>query len=277
MEVKEIREFLGLETPEDGSIDELKQEFNNKFLTFEDAKENSDIAAHHVGKRMGSASREIIRKAKELGAEFEDGELKGEDGKELPVEKLAEKSLSKIREALGSEIEELKNKQSKTNDNKVKDLEEKLNAANKRLEEEQSAKKEISETLESEQQKFQNEMKSFKVNSRLKDIKSNMRFVDDLKSVHFKGLDAELQENYQFDLDEKENLIVTDKEGNRIQNPDKAGDYLGAEDVVTKVADENGLLKKNNGGEQQPHQQEPQQPQQPANNNHTRKPRQAIA
>ena len=50
----------------------------------------------------------------------------------------------------------------------------------------------------------------------------------------------------KFDLDEKDNVVVTDKDGNLVPVKDKAGVFADPTTIFTTVADANGLLKKNN-------------------------------
>jgi hypothetical protein len=50
------------------------------------------------------------------------------------------------------------------------------------------------------------------------------------------------------DFDDKENEVIKDKEGKRIQNPNKAGSFLSLEEAIELKANELGLIAKNNGG-----------------------------
>lgn len=262
MEAKEIINFLGLELedPDNATIDDLKEQFHQKFTTYEDAKQDAEIGKHHVGKRMGSATRELIRKAKDAGVEFEDGELKDDNGNELPVEELGKKTIDKINKGYEEKIKELKESKSKTDDKKAQDLEKRLEEANKQWNEDKQMLEETKQELEKERQDKQNQIKNFKINDQLSKIKKGVNFVDDMKPVHEKGLHQELNEKYQFDLNENDELVVTDKEGNRLKSKEKAGEYLQPQDVIQQVAHENGLLKENNGGDKGGGQPTPAQP-----------------
>jgi hypothetical protein len=102
--------------------------------------------------------------------------------------------------------------------------------------------------LEESQKSFTSEIKKFKVDSTIGAIESKMPWLptSPVVEVAKEGFKSVLQKKYIFDLDEKGEAIVTDKEGNRIPNESK-NDFLKPEDVIKMEADKAGLLAKSNG------------------------------
>jgi hypothetical protein len=70
--------------------------------------------------------------------------------------------------------------------------------------------------------------------------------VDNVSDIQRVGFESYLNSNFQLDLDEKDGLIIKDKEGKLIPNPNKAGSFLSPVEILDQIADKNGLKKKNN-------------------------------
>jgi len=233
MELQQILDFMGFkEAPAD--IEAFKAEFGKNYIGKNIAAKDPEIRSKVAGEVLGAAT--VLAK-REFG-------LEGEDLKDKKLEEVLQLGLEKQKNLM----DELKAAASKGDDEKVKALQDQLESVKKQAKEEADLRKSIAQQLEESQKNFTSEIKKFKVDSTLGQIESKMPWLptSPVVEVAKEGFKSVLQKKYIFDLDEKGEAIVTDKEGNRIPNESK-NDFLKPEDVIKMEADKAGLLAKSNG------------------------------
>ncbi len=240
-EVQELMEFLGVfkDVPDEFEIASFKKAFKEKFTVSGELEEEKG----KLGKRMGAAETEIKRLMKDAGIEFDEGELK-----EKSIEDIVKIGLDKKKESIEAELKELKDAGAQTKDKRVEELEGKLTSMQTQWDQDKEALGKVKTQFEEAEKEGEEKYRGLHISQKVNDAKSKVSFIDELTDLHKTGFEATIKEAYNFDLDTDNKLIVTDKEGKRIEDPKKAGEYLGAEDVFKNLARENKILKQNGGG-----------------------------
>lgn len=230
-EKDEILNFLGFE-----DFDNFKEAFPSKFLTKEAALEDEDIVNKVTARRIGEISSKVLPVFKLVDPDISLNKLK---------EGRLEDHFKTLEEKARTTFEELKSKASAGNDKKLSDLEKQLEDKDKSI----LSYKELNERITGEFESYKNEtgnsIKSYKINHQLEQAKSKLAWVDDMTDVQRTGYNALLGSKYQFDIDEKDNVVVVGKDGKRIQSKNKA-DFASLDEILALEADENKLIKKNN-------------------------------
>lgn len=233
MELSQVLEFMGFkEAPAD--FDAFKAQFGEQYIGKQIAAKDPEIRSKVAGEVLGSATTAAKRLFSLEPDEIKDKKL--EDVLALAAEKAA------------AEKEALKAAGSKGDDEKIKAAQEKAEAAERRAKEEEGLRKSIAEQLAEKEKNFQSEIKAFKVNSKLSEVYAKLPWAQNSPVIEVakEGFQSKLQKNYIFDADEQGNVIVTDKEGNRIPNESK-NNFLTPEEVIRMEAEKSALLAKSNG------------------------------
>jgi uncharacterized protein YlxW (UPF0749 family) len=235
---------------------EFKQGFLQKFITIDSAKTNDEIAKSVFGKKANEYERNIKKRFKSMGIEFEPGVFKDEEGLDLKGDDLLDKMFSIVEQTNNSKFDELKNKAVTTSDKRVEALETTNTELKNQLDQLKESNSKLNEQVETVQTEANNKIKSFKINNQISSIKGGIKWIDNMTDIQKKGFETIVNEKYSFDLEEKEGkdiLIVKDKAtGKLIENPNKAGQFLEPNEVLNSIADQNGLMKKNEGTGAQP-------------------------
>lgn len=236
MEIKDLTDYLGIDGKD---LAEFKSKFTEKYISKKDDDAIKELLAPELAKATGKIKGTIDTIVKrEFGLTNED--LEGKKYEEVLV-----LAASKTK----TEITTLKESYGKDNDQKIKDLEAKLEKTNKTLTEEKEAKELLKTSLEAKENDFNTKIKGFKIDSVLKAAKEKIApNLIDLSEEQKFFFDNKINSDFKIDLDEKENPIVLGSDGKRIPNPNKAGDFLGLEDAILKIAEEKKYVKKNAGG-----------------------------
>lgn len=236
--VGKVLSFLNVDKIEsEEDFDNFKQTFNSKFVSKETAHTDEDIKNRVVGKRMGEITSKLVEFGKVLGQDVSFEKLK---------DKKVEEVITEFSSVVTNSFEELKSKAKEGNDKKLNDLQKELEDKVKSLTSYKEALEQTQGLLAEKESNFQSELKNYKVQTKLKDIRANIPFVDGLNEIQRTGFETIINRDYRFDLDEKDNVIVTDKDGNLVPVKDKAGVFADPMTIFTTVAESNGLLKKNN-------------------------------
>lgn len=105
----------------------------------------------------------------------------------------------------------------------------------------------MAETLQKEKEDIETEwsgkLKKTSLDYALTGLKSKLQYADDFAADELKrkGFDSHINENYNFDFNEANELVVTTKKGEPIQNEKKTG-FLSPEDLMkTELKKFNGL------------------------------------
>lgn len=236
LEVKTLLKELGL--PEDLSekeITDFNAAFNGKgWINKSVAHQDDELRSSIIGKFAGSVETAAIRA---FG-------IKKEDVKEKKLEEIIEFGASSLK----SRLKELEERGSGNNEEEYKKLEKKHQDLVGKYSQLEGMNKELSGTLEKTTSEYEGKLKGVKINTALTGIKASIPFIDEdspMVKAAKKGFEAHIAENFQFDLDDKETLIVKDKDGKQIEKANKGG-FLGVEDVLKREAEAFKLLKMNN-------------------------------
>lgn len=230
-EAQELLSFIGIEDAE-----KFKDEFNSKFFTKETAVANEDIARAITGKRMKTVESSFLELAKLVDPTVTKAKL---------GEKPIEENIAEFVPLFSGRFGELETRAKEGNDKRVNDLEKQLQDREKSL----TAYKELADKTASEFEGYKaetaNSIKSYKIKHQYEALKSQLPWVDDVTDVQRIGFDTFVQSNYQLDLDEKDNLIVKDKDGKPVQSKQKAA-MADPMEILDTILDANKLKKNNN-------------------------------
>lgn len=229
MEGKEILEALGLPADLD-STEKIVEAHQSKFISVDTAHEDEKVISKITGKITGSLTTE----AKRL-FDFEAADIKDKDLKTILKE-----GTTKLKAKI-AELETATN-----NDERFTSLKKEHDAKMILFDQTKSELQKTAELLENEKKSANEKIKGFKIKSVYNGAKDKLPFADGVKDVEKIGFDAIFSNKYVIDLDEQDNPIVLDKTGKKIPSKQKAGEFLGLEDVLKMELVENGLDKKNN-------------------------------
>ncbi len=235
MSLKKAAEILGydLKDEADFNADSFKEYVDQHFITREAALKDEEIQSKITGKVLGSITTKV---AQTFG-------LKNSEYQGKKVEEVVALGYEKIN----GEMAKLKESAGKGDDERVK----KLTAE---LETKQQALEDLEKNLEAERTGRQTDvgnlttaLKQVKLQTKVKEIKSAIPFVDEYHGDEIKqaGFDAIINNNYKVDLDENDNVVVYDKAGKPVKHPTVSSKYAGLDDVLKMEAEKRGLLKKN--------------------------------
>ena len=236
MELNDILKYQGIELPEDATIDDYKKAFDERYLTKENAINDESLRSHFAGEITSKFARELQRTAKENGIELD------EEEKKKPVADLARIVIAKKQEFYDSKLSEFESTKKKPTE-ELTALNEKLTGLQKRYEEELSAKSELQQELERKSNEFITFQKNFKLNQAKQSILGSLNFSENANDLLKKGFYATVNEKYEIQLGDDDTPIITDKEGNRIKDPNKHGSFLSPSDVLANELTAAGLAK----------------------------------
>lgn len=231
-EKDEILNYLGFE-----DFENFKDQFPQKFLTVDSAITNETVIQKVTGKRLGEIAGKLHKVAKFLNPEMSLDKFN---------EKKIEENIPEIENLLQTKFNELQESAKSGNDKKLNDALAQLAEKDKSI----SSYKELAEKEAAERERVTNEfqtgMKTYKINHQFEQYKSKLNWIDDPTDVQRIGFDTKIGSSYRFDLDEKENLIVLDKDGKPIPSKLHAGKMADAYEILDAELEANKLKKLNN-------------------------------
>jgi hypothetical protein len=236
----EIKDLLGfVDVGDVKTIEEFKEKFNSKFAPKSDVDEANKKLSEFTGKFAGGATTLLKR-------------LGGLENKDIEGKKWEDVALMAF-EKRDAQIKELEGKQGQNNDEALKDLTKKMEKIGKERDDYKTATETLQSTYEKEKGDWEGKLKNYKVNTVLESAKSKIasKLKSDMSPAEKIGFDSVIKD-FVIDFDDKETPFVKDKEGKRLQNPNKAGSFLSVEEALELKANELNLIKKNNGGTQTP-------------------------
>lgn len=235
MEIAEIKQFLGLPDEVD-SLEKFKEHFNSSFVNKEKAHLDETVKSRATGDVLRRISSKV---ANELG----DFGIKTSDFEGKPFEEVVSVAAQNAKQR----IQELSESQGKP-DKRYQDLESQFQTIKQERDQFKGQLSQVAGEFETFKAQKDNEVKNWKIGIKLNEVKSKITFVDGISDIQRKGFESVLNE-YKFDLDETDNLVVKDNNGNFIPSKSKAGAFADAYEVMDFLADANGLKKKNNAKE----------------------------
>lgn len=231
-EAKDLLKYVGIEDAEN-----FKEQFPTKFLTVDSAITNETVIQKVTGKRLGEIAGKLHKVAKFLNPEISLDKFN---------EKKIEENIPEIENLLQTKFNELQESAKSGNDKKLNDALAQLAEKDKSI----SSYKELAEKEAAERERVTNEfqtgMKTYKINHQFEQYKSKLNWIDEPTDVQRIGFDTKIGSSYRFDLDEKENLIVLDKEGKPIPSKSHAGKMADPLEILDAELEANKLKKLNN-------------------------------
>lgn len=241
-QLKELHTYIGIDPENVESIEDAKKLFDKNFINVNNLDINDERVKPVFGRRIGEAETKFKQALKSLGVEFEEGELK-----DKKLEDLIDLGKDKIK----SQISTLKESAGKTDDKKVQDLQTKLENLEKERTTLEEARKAAIDEAEKLKKDYEQKESQTKLQSARQKVLSEIRLIE-MKPSQKIGFQALIDQKYNLSL-EGDNLVVMNKDGQKIPNPKKAGDFLTAKDIFEKEAQEEGLIQLNpDGGKQFP-------------------------
>lgn len=243
MEAKDILETLDLGDIKD--IDGLKKAFNEKFIPKSHVMEDESVKksiSEKIGKTTGAfttlAKREFGLTSEEIeGKKWEDIFSLGMTKKKAEIDELKATMGSGADEKVTTLTKNLEKKDKEFND--LKELLDKTTQTVTVKDQELTKKTE----------EFTNQMKALKIGVIKDKAKEKIapKLKDGISEAEKFYFDSKIEENFLIDFDDKGEVVVSNKEGKRIQNPNKVGAFMSLEEALESQAAALNLAKKNNG------------------------------
>lgn len=234
IEIKDILNVLGIEADSELSLQDIEDKHSALFISRAQAHTDEEIVNRATGRRLGGLETEIKRGFRNLGIDFQPEETRGRRLEEiytLGIEKLQQtiaqyKDQAENNEGLNSLKAELESKALRE-----LELQEELNLANTKAEQ---------ALLEADER-----IKAFTLKTKISEAKARIPFSDSADEMKRVGLDTYFSRHYDVALDEAENLIVADKNGQPVKDKNTDSN-LSFEEVYRQMAAHHKLLKLNN-------------------------------
>ncbi len=225
----EIFKALGLEGKTFESIEEFVSEHGTLFRPSK-APVTDEDANRILGSAFRKSTVEFKRQLKSLGIEptFDDKE---------PFESIVKTGFTQIGDFLKEKEEEFSASSGKGNDEVVKLKDTEILKWKSKAQEEKEGRELAINSLQQKEVEFGSTLKNFKLQTKIADTRDkHMKWANGVTEVHKRGFDTIFNEKYSTDLDEQDNVIVTDKQGQQIPNKSKAGAFLSLPEVLETEA-----------------------------------------
>ncbi|MES2829672.1 MAG: hypothetical protein V4687_16035 [Bacteroidota bacterium] len=235
--VKFVKDYTGLDP---ANSDEFKKGFTEKFYTEKDITSNKKLTGIATGFLSGKLTTKLKR----------DYKLDQADVEGKTIEEILDLAIQKAE----TEKEELK-KQITDPGEGLKEIQAQLEKTKAQLDQEKEAKKLALKALEEKDKEYTTKELNRKKNEAFEDILGKVRKGEEGKRKPLIALSEEQEFFYKnklkdtFELDfEEGKVILTDKEGKKIPNPNKAGEFLDPLDAFYQIAEEKKYIQNNAGG-----------------------------
>jgi hypothetical protein len=241
---KELLEYLGLKESEIKTIDDFKSTFDKTFIRTAAINGESEVVKHEVGKVFSQLDAETKKLAKAHGVEL------GDDYKQLKfINEKVDYILKKKDESYGAKITELQGQVGKSSEEVVKTWEEKYGKLKNKYSETEEMLNNVKTEYEGFKVNSSKELKSVKLNTLIAKELEGLKLKSTITPIEKKGFMAEINDKYNFDLDETDKLIVVDKTtGKRPVSTKIAGEYKSPIEVLSDEAIAAKVFQDNNDG-----------------------------
>ena len=237
-EALKVVEYLGLHELEDHEA--AKSKFEETYLP------KTEIN-NQVGKITSTIASKVAPVLQGFGLD-----IKADDLKSGRIEDKLVESILKSKELTDNKIKELTELNGNGGAQIVKDWEEKFGKAEKKIQLYESQLKEKDTAIETIRTEFTQKEVQRKKDEFFFGTLNQVDLDPEIKTkanpkaeLTFNGFVNTVKSKYKIDLDEKDQFIVTDLEGNPVKDPKKAGAALGLKDVLQHEAAQLGIAKKN--------------------------------
>lgn len=219
IEIKEVADFLGVKIEETTTLDDLKSQFNTKFVT-------ADKVNTAVGEITGKAVHALKKGFKEIGLEVDAAELKDKAITEIPT------IFANAAKAKFDEYEKTKGLTTEQAEAKYKGD---LDKAHKQITDLNG----LLDTTKNEFTNFKTEVvtkeRKGAISREFESVVGKLKFSESVPALAIKGFKADLSESFQFDIDDATGKpVVRDANGELVKSKAKHGEYATYEEVITE-------------------------------------------
>lgn len=235
MDIKDITAYLGIEAE---NIDDFKSKFSETY----DKKGAADkeAVAQEVGRIRGAIDVAVKRLAKEHGVEFDPEELK-----DKKTEDIVGLSFKKMLANTDTAIQKVKDESRKSKPADIQEWESKVTKLNDKIGQLESTNNLLKDEMSKKEQEFLGTIKKTKLGLQEQSLWGGLKFRHDLDDLTKKGFISHIKENYRLDLDDKDALIITDKDGKFIPDTSKHGAFKSAQQVIMEEGLSKNIFEKN--------------------------------
>lgn len=235
MDIKDISTYLGIEAE---NIDDFKKKFTEVYDKRGIA--DKDAIAQEVGRIKGALDVAVKRMAKEHGVEFAPEELK-----DKKTEDLVSLTLQKLLSNSEMAIQKIKDEARKSKPAEIQEWEMRVTKLNDKIGQLESTNNLLKDEMANKENQFMQTIKKTKLGLQEQSLWSGFKFRHDLDDLTKKGFITHIKENYQIDLDDKDTLVIKDKEGKFIPDTSKHGAFKSAQQVIMEEGMSKNLFEKN--------------------------------
>ena len=225
------------------SMDKFKEHFNGDagFLRRahlkDEIKSNPTLLSEITGSRVGAIDTTVNKIAKSLGVEFDEELSKAGVEKKIDhVFKTHSKKASEQYNQLKSEFD------AKDVDAIIKTERDKYSKLEKSFTDTKGLLEKTASDLEAEKKGRSEFEKGITIKSTHNDAWGKLKFAKDVDDIKRKGFEAIINEKYKLDTDETGKVVALTKDGKRIPNPNKNGQFMEVEELYQHEAVSNKLL-----------------------------------
>ena len=212
-----------------GQTFETEQDFVKAFqekFTPIDAPISEEKKQKIIGGLLGTIETTFKRELKEFG-------LEPTIDKSKPLQDNVAEWMQTLRNTKNAEIEELKQKSGDGGDAKIKALESEVEKFKNKFHEEKNLRTSAIAEWEQKEQELNGRVKNVKRDFLVtKEREKAVKWKTGITDIEKVGFESLFNNKYTPDIDDNDNLIITDKKGNQIPNPKKAGQFLSFAEVL---------------------------------------------
>jgi len=247
IELKQVLTFLGMDEKEVDDFDKFKNNFVGKYDTVDNLFQ-SESYNKKKAEINGAFITTLKKKALSNGVEIADNELKDSEGKFLPNDLIIEKLFGTFNENHKNTVQKIKSDFEANAGKGTKEWQEKYELADKRAKELEKVNEDIKAGIEGERKTFAGEIKKVKLQTKKADLFKSLAFKKDITPLEQAGFTSVFENKYELQLDDKDEIFITDKTGNRIANPATHGAFKSPQDVLKEEAVANKVFALNPDG-----------------------------
>lgn len=218
IELKDVAEFLGVKIEDATTLDDLKTQFNTKFVT-------ADRVNAAVGEITGKTLTAIKREFKGVGLEIDPADLKDKAITEIP---------SLFASAVKAKFDEYETTKGLTNEQADAKYKADLDKAHKQITDLNG----LLDTTKNEFTNFKTEVvtkeRKGAISREFESVVGKLKFSESVPALAVKGFKADLSESFQFDIDDNGKHVVRDASGELVKSKAKHGEYATYEEVITE-------------------------------------------
>lgn len=230
-----VSKFLDARQEFESSTD-FQNWFSQNFIRRDAINEDSELRNSIVAKRMGELTTHLRRHAKNSGLEI---------AKEGNIEDVLDKFTEGIQAKYQNEISELQSKNSQTDDELFKALQDENKKLKDSLSQKDTLLKENTELHNKKMQEFEMKEKDRRINEVRRNAYDKISFSKDLPDLAIDGFKSRINNEVFASFDENNDIIAVDKDGNRFRDKGVADKFLNFEEVLQQKAIEYNVIAKN--------------------------------